>query len=246
VLPNENPEEFNRLVSQFHHDFHPSDVIETSLVRELAVITWKKLRLERLEQDYFIKKLNAPASIEELAECGLQFTQERYNFWVKGDTFDEDTISKFKRTLDLIKSNLRNRLTVDQLRAVKALNPIIYQSLIDFFRKLEPLASPELSDEELVDKTVRFENQSEQYITSVIFERFVTLIEAGLWCIKRFDEIDQAVIQIKQQRLLKIMQSDEVRRTNDDLSRSLMRTLEQFRKHNQWRMKHHVIEANEE
>ena len=64
VLPQENQEEFNQLIDQFNYDFHPSDVIETSLVRELAVITWKRLRLEKLDQDYFIKRLGAPITKE--------------------------------------------------------------------------------------------------------------------------------------------------------------------------------------
>ncbi len=48
VLPNEDPEEFNQLVEQFKHLFDPAYVIENSLVHELASLTWKKLRLEKL------------------------------------------------------------------------------------------------------------------------------------------------------------------------------------------------------
>jgi len=55
ILPNENQEEFNQLINQFNHDLHPKDIVETSLVREMAIITWKRLRLEKLEQSYFIR-----------------------------------------------------------------------------------------------------------------------------------------------------------------------------------------------
>ena len=58
--------------------------------------------------------------------------------------------------------------------------------------------------------------------------------------------IEQAILQIKQERLLKMMQSDGVRRANDDLSRSLIRTLAEFRKHHEWRMQHRVIDTEEE
>jgi hypothetical protein len=37
--------------------------METSLVQELATLTWKKLRLEKLEQAVFVKKLNAPITM---------------------------------------------------------------------------------------------------------------------------------------------------------------------------------------
>lgn len=246
VLPNENPEEFNQLVTQFHRDFHPADVIETSLVRELAVITWKKLRLEKLEQDHFIKKLNAPIKMDELIDCGLRFDEDRYKFWIGQVSLDDAETANFKETLAMIKPNQRIGISVDQLQEINALHPIIYTSLLDAFRQLEPLAEPEITDEELVERTVRYPNQPERFLTSVIFERFVTLIEAALWVTKKKAEIDEAVVQIKQERLLMIMQSDGVRRVGDDLSFSLMRTLEQFRKHNQWRMQHRVIDAEEE
>lgn len=49
VLPNESQEEFDQLVEQFQTDFYPKYAVEMMLVREMAVITWKKLRLEKLE-----------------------------------------------------------------------------------------------------------------------------------------------------------------------------------------------------
>ncbi len=54
VLPSEDEAEFNALLDQFNRDFHPVDVIEMSLVNELATLTWKKLRLQKLEQSQLI------------------------------------------------------------------------------------------------------------------------------------------------------------------------------------------------
>jgi hypothetical protein len=42
------------------------------------------------------------------------------------------------------------------------------------------------------------------------------------------------------------MQSGSVLRANDDLSRSVMRTLSEFRRHHGWRMKNRLVDANEE
>ena len=49
VLPGENLAEFQALVDQFLHDFAPADVAESALVHQLAVVTWKRLRLNRVE-----------------------------------------------------------------------------------------------------------------------------------------------------------------------------------------------------
>lgn len=71
VLPNENQKDFDQLLAQINHDLRPADFVENSLIHDLAVITWKKLRLEKLEQAYFLKKLNEPITQEEFKSCGL-------------------------------------------------------------------------------------------------------------------------------------------------------------------------------
>ena len=246
VMPHENQKEFNQLVDQFNYDFHPSDVIETSLVRELAVITWKKLRLEKLEQDYFIKKQNAPITMDELIDCDLRFKQDRFDFWRINSALSDENRELYENTLKLIKSNTDKGITVSQLIEIKKLSADVYESLLRGYRQLNPLAEDDISDEELVSETYRPPNQLERFLTSVAFEQIVRAYEAALWCTKRQDEIDQAVQQIKQERLLKMMQSDGVSRANDDLSRSLIKTLAEFRKHHDWRMQHRVIDTEEE
>ena len=129
---------------------------------------------------------------------------------------------------------------------VKTLNPNAYEYLVDYYRRIEPFALPEISDYDLVEKTVRFPNEPERFLTSHVFELFVTSFEAAIWCNNNRDKINDAIEQIKQERLLNLMQSGGVLRANDDLSRSLMRTLSEFRKHHEWRIKNRLVDANEE
>ncbi len=246
VLPNENPEEFNQLVEQFKHDFHPADVIENSLVHELATLTWKKLRLEKLEQAVFVKKLNAPITMEEFIDCGLKFNKARFDNWDQAITLSDEDMERLKKTLELISPLQKVGISEDQLVEVKKLNPKAYEYLVDFYRRIEPMALPEISDWDLVEKTVRFPNEPERFMTSHIFEQFVTSFEAIIWCVNNRDKINDAIEQIKQERLLNMMQSGGVLRANDDLSRSVMRTLSEFRKHHEWRIKNRLVDANEE
>ena len=119
VLPNENPEEFNQIVEQFKHDFHPADIIESSLVNELASLTWKKLRLEKLEQAVFVKKLNAPITMEELIDCGLKFDQDRYDFWTRLTKLEDDVVKNAEDTLALIKPNMRVGISEELLIEIR-------------------------------------------------------------------------------------------------------------------------------
>lgn len=60
VLPGEDPAHFQEIEQQFLHDFVPADVAESALVHQLAVITWKKLRLDRIEHSHFLGLIHRP------------------------------------------------------------------------------------------------------------------------------------------------------------------------------------------
>ena len=246
LIPNENTKEFNKLVDQFKHDFHPVDAIESSLVQELATLTWKKLRLERLEQAVFVKKLNAPITMKELIDCGLKFDQDRYEFWNESSKLEDDVLQNAQVTLAVIKPNMRVGISEDLLLEIKTLNPMIHEAMIDCYRQEDPLADLEISDFDLVDKVVRHNKQPEQFLTSLVLQRYVLWYEAAIWCTNNHDKINDAIEQIKQERLLNMMQSGPVLRANDDLSRSVMRTLSEFRRHHEWRIKNRLVDANEE
>jgi hypothetical protein len=51
-LPGERPEDFEELKSMFMDDFKPIGVVEASLVQEITILAWKKLRLERVENQF--------------------------------------------------------------------------------------------------------------------------------------------------------------------------------------------------
>ncbi len=246
ILPHENQEEFNQLIDHFNHDFHPADMIETTLVRELAVLTWKKLRLEKLENDYFIKRSNAPILLEELIDSGLKFNQARFDFWGLLKFFDDQSLEDAHKTLAYIKPLVHLQINTDQLSEVKNLNSLIYDNIVNVYRHTFSSSGVEVLDEDLVAKKVLHGDQPLRFITSIVFEKFVEFYEAGFWCTDRKAKIEEAVIQIKQERILKIMQSDSTRRANDDLTRSFMRTLSEFRKHHDWRIKNRLVDANEE
>ena len=166
LLPNEDPKELKQFLDQFVHEFRPADMTESTLVRDLAVIGWKKIRLERLENDYFIKKSNAPITLEEFVESGLEFNAARFEYWKVSGCPGPEEADKFQKTLDCIKPIFRVGITVDQLLEVKELNGIIYEALVDYYRQTDPLALPEIPDEDLVYMTVSYSKQPERFLTS--------------------------------------------------------------------------------
>ena len=49
VLPGEDAQQFEELKVQLVRDFDPVGVAEAAMVHDLAVLTWKKLRVDRVE-----------------------------------------------------------------------------------------------------------------------------------------------------------------------------------------------------
>jgi len=60
--------------------------------------------------------------------------------------------------------------------------------------------------------------------------------QGGLQCVKFREQIEEGVIQIRQERLLKMMQLGGVQRASDDLNRAMIRTVSEYRKHHEWRI----------
>lgn len=90
--------------------------------------------MEKLEQAVFVKKLNAPITIEELIDCGLKFEQDRYEFWSKSAKLEDVVLENVKYTLALIKPNMRVGISEELLIKIKTLNPKIHEALIDYYR----------------------------------------------------------------------------------------------------------------
>ena len=49
VLPGEDAAQFEAMESELMRDFEPVGMAEVAMVHDLAVLTWKKLRIDRVE-----------------------------------------------------------------------------------------------------------------------------------------------------------------------------------------------------
>lgn len=64
VLTNENQEEFDQLVAEYHRAFAPANVHERFLVEELAQARWRLARARRLEATVFTNLAGGPDDSE--------------------------------------------------------------------------------------------------------------------------------------------------------------------------------------
>jgi len=240
VLPNESQQEFDQLVEQFQKDFYPKDAVEMMLVREMAVITWKKLRLEKLEHDYCTRQLAAQITQEEFLSINPLFTEMTYQFWINTGGLSEKNAERLEREVDYVKPFRSRNVTVSQLLHIKTEFKVMYSWILSEYQRITPLDSGEPSLEEIVAKKVRRANLSENYLVPYCVSEILPHSEAGLQCVKFREQIDEGIIQIRQERLLKMMQLGGVQRASDDLNRAMIRTVNEYRKHHEWRIQNQI------
>jgi len=245
VLPHESQEEFDQLVDQFHGDFYPRDAIELTLIRDLAIITWKKIRLDRLEHAHLIKKLSDPISLEEFLSCGRGFTKEAFQCWVDSNEISEGQLKTYISALEYIRPHLRKNITVEQLNHIKKNFEWVYASIVDAYRQTESLSLAEPEMEDIVYKIYRRSDQQEKYLIPTCFESLIPMFDATIWCANNREEIEYAVGQVKQGRLLNLVQQGGPHRASDDLNRDMIRTINEYRKHHEWRLNNKTINSDE-
>ena len=76
VLPGESKEDFKQLQDQFVKDFVPKNVAESLIVHQLSSLTWKILRLQKLEDAHVLRALHQPIGESDLIRENLKLPYE--------------------------------------------------------------------------------------------------------------------------------------------------------------------------
>ena len=213
--------------------------------RELAVITWKKLRLEKLEQNYLVKQLSDPVTLEEFLSCGNGYTKETHQAWVERGVLDEEKQQRYIKILEFITPYKRQHVSEEVLAQIKAAFPKFYKTMIDFYKAFSPPKEGEPTCEEVARFQVRFGDEELKFIVPAYFDVVIPSMKSSLWCTTHQEAIRQKVAAIKQERLLNLMQLGGVQRAGDDLGRVFVRTLGEFRKHHEWRLKNTLGDSSQ-
>ena len=76
VLPGESEDDFKQLQDQFVKDFLPKNVAESLIVHQLSSLTWKILRLQKLEDAHVLRALHQPIGEGDLYRENLKLPYE--------------------------------------------------------------------------------------------------------------------------------------------------------------------------
>lgn len=241
VIPGESEDDFRGLHEEFLNSFKPNDVAESSMVRELAVLTWKKLRLERLEQAAFVRALKMPIKAYDI---GSQVAVDESHDWLLRDLsmFTEAFIAQCKEDLELLRPDSEHLELAKKVFSFLSKNP-------EFAEAVKRESLPEMFDgipEEYLGHKLDNQAYKDQLPTKFAVWEAREWLNQIQWVAEHLDQIKAAIASVKEERLLDVMQDQGIMRAYDDLSRAFYRTLAELRRQQSWRLKMGIIDVTPE
>ena len=245
VLPGESEEDFEKLHQQFMNDFMPSDVAESAMVYELAGLTWKKLRLEKLEHAAFVRSINLNITIKDMASEGIEV--DKYH---EKHLKELNALSKNKEIFELNRDclNYLNKVSKDYISPEDILNlektmPFVYDSIIYITAEVLDIDKSQVDLSVLKDSMVHLPGKHKpEMLYKAVFRRVKKIFESLVWIENNLDKVKAAVANIKEKKLLQAIQEQGLMRSNDDLSRSFFRVLNELRSHQSWRKEMNIVD----
>ena len=240
ILPGEDEAEYRELEAQFMRDFAPSDIAEGAMVRELTVLTWKKIRLDQLEHRAVLQALNKPFASYEL---GSLFVMRPEAEWVIGslEFLNEQYVEECSAKRLIAQELLGSAVTPPILESLKKKHPFVYKDIMDEAAEYD---ADDLSHEALCKDTIAGDDGQQKDFLHFIIQKQVDEYDDLIWAFEYLDDIQSTIQEAKDERLIDLMQRDKTSRAREDLSRSFFRTLSELRKHQHWRYQRDAIDVS--
>lgn len=242
-LPGERPEDFEGLKSMFIDDLKPLGVVEGSLVQEITVLAWKKLRLERVENQYLYGVLTATPSPEEFFSAGLPRKDDIV--WLLDDltVMNEQFVKSHQQYLAWLEKADELELTQEDIDNLKASNRGLYEVL-------KQVSSGQGSSANRVERIVfswagEDRVEPELSVKTVISNLgdAIKQSKSVLYLAKHMDQVEATKQLIRDRRLKNFMESAGPIRAYQDLSRAFFKALDELRKQQDWRLKNRALET---
>jgi hypothetical protein len=240
ILPGEDESEYRELEAQFMRDFAPRDIAEGAMVRELTILTWKKIRLDQLEHRAVLQALNKPIASYELGSLFLMRPEAE---WVIGslEILTEQYFKDCLKKKSLAHELLGGAVTPPILESLKKKHPSLYEDIMDEASEYDV---DDLSHEALCKDTIAGDDGRQTDLLHFIIQKQVEEYDDLIWAFEHIDRIQSKIVEVKDERLIDLMQRDKTSRAREDLSRSFFRTLSELRKHQHWRYQRDAVDVS--
>ena len=241
ILPGESEEDFKQLQEQFLKDFLPMNVAESMIVHELSNLTWKLLRITKLEDAHFLRAINQPISELDLRREGLTLISLSINLVQDLSPYTDEFFKLNQVHLDYLRRfESGYGISKEEFYEMPVQFPELYESLALMAKSYAKTDRKEVSPESLISlKYIMPEGGSTAFVHHA-FAVLQGLSEDLVYIHLHLDEIRSAVTNIRERRLLEALKDQGIMRAHEDLQRSFYKALNELRRHQTWR--HGTIE----
>jgi hypothetical protein len=240
ILPGEDESQFRQIEDQFVSDFRPEDMAEIAMVRDLAVLAWKKIRLENLELRFTLARLNEPLSYSDKYETEFLSSDRVESNLYRLASYTSELRNVAKLAISYAELLEGKETTIEDLEGLEKSYPLIHQVLvrhINHYGFTNPTAKNVLRYEIEND-----DGQTELFWTYVL-KIAIEDLNKIIWFCDHRPKIEQELQVVKDKRLMELMQNERPSRAFDDLRRNFYRTLSELRKHQEWKRKMQVVDV---
>lgn len=237
VLPGEEAQEFEALKAQLLQDFAPNGMAEAAMVHDLAVLIWKKLRVDRVEHAVLSQMSLMPLREEALEKSfgpgWLPAAMPRL------EPATPVTQAEYDDAIALVaQASAHQDATVSQRTPVATRRkwPQLYAALLawaeDYMMNADELLAGVMVD------GVNFES----FLSDTMTE-----CQTVIWLWENREQLARAVQQARDARLLEYMKGNNnvTQRAFDDIGRTFYRTLSELRRQQDWRIRRSAINVED-
>ena len=251
ILPGEDESQFRQIEDQFVKDFRPEDMAEIAMERDLAVLAWKKIRLENLELRFTLARLNAPLDYFDKKDTQYLSSDRVESNLYRLASYTNELKNEARLAINYAELLQGKDTSIGDLEGLEKSYPLIHQVLvkhINHYGFTNPTAK----------NMLRYEIENDDGQTELFWTYFLKIaiedLNKIIWFCDHRPKIEQELQVVKDKRLMELMQNERPSRAFDDLRRNFYRTLSELRKHQEWKRKmqvvdvtsHNVIDSGEE
>lgn len=245
VLPNEDKSAYQQLVSRYMTEFNPSDMAETTMVNNLANLTWKKMRLDQYEQNSLMAEWDKGVMLSELKDEKLMHFP-RDLLWLEIYVLLGPYLNKSLD--DLEREYVQYETDISELYSqevnVHYLERFFYKNT-ELLKEISAVAKDKFNRKhiEVADllKDTTYIGEEDVAILDACTDKILEYRKDIAWYRDNEEQIEEAKLQLKEKRLMAKMQQTDFTRAHDELDRSFYRTLTELRKQQQWRREQNEV-----
>ena len=231
VLPTESLADFEVLHQNFIGDFKPQDIVGAQLVHDIAVVVWKRMRLERIENKVLTELLNAPTREEEAVGSRYLWRSEVANLadviHLLTDEYLQELEVALRSAIEFQEHQLSDEQISEFAKAIPMLDEFLNLQYPDY--ELTPTYKMLSAHPRKLNLGLN-ENASISEMLKIAIKE----MRENQWLGTHRDAILREYAAVRNRRMMAFMENAGTSRAFDDLRRSFSKLLAEYRRHEAW------------